>query len=467
MQRRLTLWMVAAVIVAHIASFVAFDVHGASPSDEEVYLAQTHLLAAGHVPYRDYLQVHPPGLMLASWLPYKLAGMTGARVFMAAVTLAVLLVLFALISRLAGPVWAAVGCGLLILTPAWALFGGGRIFAMRAVANLPILAGAHLLLFGRRRRSAVAAGACFGIALFFVLAAGFLLVAAGVALLLALWRDRADTAALGRPAVAVAAAAGVSLALLGGLFLALPGAWDQVVRFWLEIGSAPMPWSERLGVMGDLAWTNGSLFLLAGVGIFVARGAVARTLAWTAPLALLVIYARSPLAHPHYATLALPFLAVAATLGARWLVTTLPARAGFFLVLAVVTGFAPVQVGTIRGFLERLEAGRYERLVEALRESGASRVWSTKPIFALDAELVVEPWFNAADSRALIYPSAQRGYQASEEEYLASLARADAVVWEPRSAWSVPPAAQEQIRRDFPRLVYDDPMVGTVRLRGP
>ncbi|GEM_PF-3237390 len=145
----------------------SFIAHGTYDYDEFVYLLLGRAIAHGHVPYRDFLFYHPPGIivtmaamngLIEHWwvagraLSLLLAAGTCALVYLAARRLA---------SR---PV--AVTAGLLCACSPIMLTTGTRIMPDIYVAFFTFLA-TYLLLVSENRRWAVLAGISFGIAIIF------------------------------------------------------------------------------------------------------------------------------------------------------------------------------------------------------------------------------------------------------------------------------------------------------------
>jgi hypothetical protein len=286
--------------------------------DGSVYYGAAAGLARGLLPYRDFLLLHPPGVVLVL-LPFaELGRMLGDARGMAVARVAFMLlgalnaVLVSRILRPQGPRAALVG-GLFyaVFLPAVLI---ERTTTLEAVATLCLLASLWLLT---RTARAPAPGSAA------VLLAGILLgVAAGVkiwgvvvALAVVVWCVRA----LGIRAAALAAAgAGLGASVVCvPFFLAAPGGmWRMVVLDQLGRPRSPKTLTTRLvdltGLSG-LPWPSGArtlqdlvvaaaLVLLIGCGLLALRTAVGR-LAVTVLAACVVLLLATPSWFMHYAGL--------------------------------------------------------------------------------------------------------------------------------------------------------------------
>ncbi|HEX7153767.1 MAG TPA: glycosyltransferase family 87 protein [Thermoanaerobaculia bacterium] len=121
--------------------------------DDGVYFSASALLLRGVLPYRDFVFVHPPGVLyffsLTSWLPNPAEAFVAAR-FLATIVGAVSTFLVGhIVMRAAGP-FAGLVAAFLYATYPDAL-GAERTTFLEPVLNLAALAAAHVWLGNRRR----------------------------------------------------------------------------------------------------------------------------------------------------------------------------------------------------------------------------------------------------------------------------------------------------------------------------
>jgi alpha-1,2-mannosyltransferase len=144
--------------------------YGVTEYDDGVYLASALRLIAGHLPYRDYAFVQPPGIALVLTPVALIAHVTGTRTALAvariltAVVVGVNAGLCAALVRHRGVAAALVAGGVLALYPPafWAV----HTAMLEPYLDFFTLLGANLA-FSRgvpaRRARLIAAGVCFGI----------------------------------------------------------------------------------------------------------------------------------------------------------------------------------------------------------------------------------------------------------------------------------------------------------------
>ena len=348
---------------------------GIDDYDDGVYFAGAQALVAGRLPYRDFVLLHPPGILLVLGPLAALARVVSdhrafelARLaFMALGSLnAVLTAAVARRSRLGGPV-AAVVAG--ILYAVWPPAIEAESTPMLEPLNTLGLLVALLLLYRRRPRAheELLAGAALGAAAA-VKVWGVVPLVVVLAWELVVHRPRAA----GR--VGLGAASTLTVLCLP-FFVAAPGAmYRMVVIDQLERGEVNAEVLDRLsGILGVSRLTGGARppgwLLVAAVAVvcaLVVAGALMDR-AWlvTALLAAVVaVLLEAPAFFDHYAALAAAPLLILAGAGSaalaaravRHLRVRSPVLAGgripvvaLAITLAPVTVFACIVVGLHRG----------------------------------------------------------------------------------------------------------------------
>lgn len=156
----------------------------ASDYDDGVYFSASALFLRGVLPYRDFVFVHPPGLLyflgLTSWLHDPAAGFAAARILMTLVGAANIVLVGVIVRRSAGPVAALVAAMLYATYPE--LVSVERSAYLEPVLNLFCLTSAWLWLRDEvSQRRAALAGFAAGAACAVKLLGGIWVVAAALA----------------------------------------------------------------------------------------------------------------------------------------------------------------------------------------------------------------------------------------------------------------------------------------------
>jgi hypothetical protein len=345
--------------------------------DEGEYAYVAQQLLQGVPPFESIYHVKLPGIYGAYALVELAFGPTlrGVHLGLLAVNLATLAVVFALASRLLGPLAAgAAAAGFGVLSLGQGLTG----FAANAehYLLLPGLLGLLALLAapGARHRRALLLLGGLGVGLAYVIKQqGLLFVATGAALGLADWLAQRPRRArdLLRDGAVYALGAALPLALLCAIFLGLGlfekfwwWTWYYPRRYVTQISLADgwsnfwlsfHPEAPRTGVLGPF-WP---LLLLAALGLawlLFRRGREAVLCGALLGFSLLALSAGLHF-FPHYYLLAAPALALLAGAGASAIAAALGRGAAIAAVLAVV-GFA---VHAERAYLFTLEPGMVSR----------------------------------------------------------------------------------------------------------
>lgn len=304
---------------------------GVDGYDDGVYYAAASSLVSGRVPYRDFVLLHPPGLMVVltpfAWLGHLTRDALGfevARVFSMVVGAA----------NAALVVWSARRLSLgaaLVGGLTYACWPAGVVsettVRLEPLVTLALLV-AVVLLGDPRRRPSTAATVGFGIALAVAVSVKIWAAAPAVVLLWWMWRW-SGARALGRACLGALAA----VTVLDGSFwvLAPQQMWRMVVLDQLGRGRVLTAAAARLGrtlVPGGLIsrdWTPSTVTLVVaivvclGVVLACAHSAVSRC--WLSLLVTsLTVLVLSPTYYTYYAAFAAPFLALTVA-GAAWFCT--------------------------------------------------------------------------------------------------------------------------------------------------
>ncbi len=219
---------------------------GRDTYDPSVYYGAAVALANGRLPYRDFLLLHPPGLLLVlqpfAWLGGLAGdpvGMASARLgFMAMGAGSAVLIYFILYRQSVTAAW--VGAGLYaVWFPAVYV---ERMTRLEPPATFLVLLGILVLLRGIERhpgRTAVITGALFGLSgVMKVWGAALVLV-----LVIWLWYHHGWKRAL----AAASGAAGAALAVMAPFIIASPLWWDMLVLDLLARSRSPVPMLARAG----------------------------------------------------------------------------------------------------------------------------------------------------------------------------------------------------------------------------
>lgn len=364
--------------------------------DESVYFLGAQHLWSGSLPYRDFVFVHPPGLLVGLGPAAWLAAWTGD-----ATALLVAQVVVALI----GAACAGLVATLLLRYGVMAAVFGGVLYAvwsatvlaetavlMEPVLNLLVLIALVLL----RRRRCAAAGVALGLALTVKLWAIVPLVVLAVWVAVRYGRRRVARFALG----AVGAASVVTLPF----FVAAPGRmWTDVIAFQAGRLRSDTGMSRRAffftgNVIGyDLlsaaVWfTVGVILLLLAalplVHALIRRRSPARwdDPAWWSALTLTLVLALlwSPTFYDHYAAFAAPPVCLLAGYGVHVVAARMSGRiGGGVLGAAGVVVLAVLALGTlsVSGVRPQQPTG----LADAV--AGRDCVWSYDPALLIAADV--------------------------------------------------------------------------------
>lgn len=334
---------------------------GSAGYDDGVYYAAADALVNGRLPYRDFLFIQPPGIVLAV-APFACVGaLAGDPLGFAAARLGFIgigagnAVLVTVILRQYGIAAAALGGGLyaVFLPAAYA----ERSALLEPAGTLAVLAGLLLLQrardVGSGRRAVLLAGAAFGLAatvkIWFIVP---LLIAA---------------AFTGRHRWRYLAGAGTALVVVYGPFLAADPAATirQVVLDQLGRPRAAASLTTRLGpiigapqggVPAPFHWVTSRrvrlLLLLAVIALAVVTLLVRDARIYPAMLlADIVVLLASPSWFPHYAALTAPLIALTTGIGLTRLLRRLPppgraAAVGAVLVVVVAGNWPGISHAT-------------------------------------------------------------------------------------------------------------------------
>jgi hypothetical protein len=373
-----------------------------SDMDEGTYLYAGKLLAEGHLPYRDFLLAHPPGITL---LGAGLTWLFGPEIMPARVVYLALILLgmapLYLVTRsitrspLAGLLAvASYGSGMLLLA------NMGRTVKLEPLMNAFLIAAFALYaLRPRSLRARALVGALLAAATLVKLVA---VVPAGLLVLGDLLWIRPNRRFLRSWG---AAAAGAAVVLLPAVvLLRLPGFVDDVLRSQLERPGLPL--HTRLYYLRQ----NFVRFPPIPVALVASAYFLARSRDWRLRAAallglgstlILVLAFRTFLAY--YIVQALPWLAVvfavvvwaaAQHLAARGLTWVRPALAAGTLFLA---GAVPMLYGEVYYRRGDDHVSSPAQVVSRLR-GGQGYVYAMFPAFALQAGRELYPWYYSADS---------------------------------------------------------------------
>jgi alpha-1,2-mannosyltransferase len=324
--------------------------HGTDGYDDGVYVGGAEAVVDGRLPYRDFLLLHPPG-MVYLLAPFALLGkLVGESDGWAVARLAVMAlgavsaVLVILVLRPFGPAAALAGGVLYAVWPP--VLGAETSTLLEAPANTLLLAA--LLVLGRRRprpRAELVAGAALGLATTIKIW--------GVAPLLVVLMWQLLTRGR-RPAgqVALGAAVGICVVCLPTFILAPRRMVDDVVSSQLQRAGSNTSPLLRAAIITPVSqlWPHASTAAtVLAVSAFALLTTVCAAIAWRRPKArifvvLLVaqglVLGVSPSFFPHYAAYLAPAVALTAGVAAGALLerggrTRSVARAPFLVALAV------------------------------------------------------------------------------------------------------------------------------------
>lgn len=461
--------------------------------DEGVYFTAASLLWDGVFPWRDFVFVHPPGILAWLLVPSGLGhfwlgpadGFAVARWLSPLLGAASVALAARLAGRRGGPVAALVAGGAQALYPELVIAEHG-VF-LEPVLNLCCLGMATALDLAEERPAGAArwtfvAGALAGLALSVKLWAVVWVGAATWVLL-----SRAGSRALVRFGVAAAAAAG--LVLLPALLAEPRAFFEQTLRFHaLRPPDGPAGALDRLGEI--FHWRHFGSGLLALVGFAVTRQRLFQ-LAWLGTIALF-LFART-FWNQYNAHLA-PAEAILAGLGAAWLYARLEQRPRALRLAAAVLlcgALVPSAVHTARTYgrrakeLERKNA-ELAALVSDLRAwaSQKDRVCAFEPAWLLAADRLVPHGAGLVpmvDSYALGLLDATRSGRSfadaaqafddplSQRTVARALAGCDVVVLGPRGRVQLAAAQEEELLTRWRALTPEGAALDAYRRpsRGP
>jgi alpha-1,2-mannosyltransferase len=334
---------------------------GVTQYDDGVLFGNALRLAAGVIPYRDFIMVQPPGSMLLMTPVALLAKVTGSAWGLALARIltvfadAACIVLLGLLTRHRGVLVTAIACGFYAVDPS--ALAAASTFFLEPWLNLCCL-GAALLIFDGNTfasdRRLVLGGAVFGFAISIKLWAAVPLLVIGLLLI-------SKPPRLGR--LAVGALAGLAVPVLPFLVLAPGRLVSQVITSQYLRSTLPHPLLPRLADMAGLTlwpWlpeTAGIVLLLPVITGYLIAGNIAPR----RPLPVLDRYALAGLAatvlmfllpqeyYSHYAAFVMPFAALTLALPAGRLLqlrrinpVTWPVCAMLVTALVAATGLRQV-----------------------------------------------------------------------------------------------------------------------------
>ena len=351
--------------------------------DEGTYLYAGKLIAAGSVPFRDFMFGHPPVIayLTAAWIQLFGSDVMAARIAYAVLVLASTVPLYVLArslarSRLAGLL--AVGSyttGMLLVA------NMGRTIRLEPVMNAALIGAFALLLLGAREpRRGVIGGALLGVGtmikLVAVLPIGSLFLAQAIWMRGGLWRRWA--------AIAVGLGAIVVPSLVGLLFV--PHFVDDVLIAQLERPGLPLVTRWAFVVQDFVRDPLIPLGLVAAVWlVFRSSDARVRAVSFTALASGVALVAVFRTFFGYYLVQVLPWLSIAlAVAGAelarridRPAVMRAIAGAAVLLVTVIPLAYDEVYYRTAHDHVASAKA------IAAALEDGSGPVYSMYPSFAL------------------------------------------------------------------------------------
>jgi hypothetical protein len=240
--------------------------------DDGVYFSSSALFTRGLLPYRDFVFVHPPGILYAlapvSWFPDPAVGFVVARMLSSLLGGLSALLVGAVVMRTAGPVPGVAAASLYALYPD-ALVAEQSTF-IEPVLNVLVLGSALLWLDDRQplsRRRALLAGVLCGAACVAKLWGGIWLIAS----VAATPRERAVVAGFlaGVVATGILLVAPVALPALNGFL-------EQILSFqFMRPPDGSAGWLPRLREIAGSDHRSAtvlSLVALGSVGVRMVRG---------------------------------------------------------------------------------------------------------------------------------------------------------------------------------------------------
>lgn len=364
--------------------------------DEAVYFIGAQHLWSGELPYRDFLFVHPPGMLVALTPAAWLADLVGDSSAMAAAK-----VVFALV----GAACAGLVAWLLLRFGAAAALFGGSLYAVWSAAvwgetmlmmgpllNLALLVALVLL---RRPEGALVAGVVLGLAVTVKLWALVPLVVAGIWVL----------ARYGRPPMMrfAAGAVAAATAIVAAFLIAAPGRmFSDVVAFQTGRPRSDTGLGERVffftgSLIGyeripNLGWLVVGLVGVVAVAlpmIRVLRGRVAVALwdepVWWSVLALtqLAALAAAPSFYNHYTGFAVPALCLLAGYGVYVVRENVSGIRMRRLVSMVAVGLAALAMASVRV----VSGGHAQPPELAPVAAGHDCVWMHDPAALIEADI--------------------------------------------------------------------------------
>ena len=451
--------------------------------DDGVYYASAAALVHGVVPYRDFLLLHPPGIVLAL-SPFALLGtVIGDPAGFAMARLAMMLLgaaNAALVTVIAGRYGRHLGLAAGLVYALWSTASSAeRSTDLHAVQNTLLLLA--LLALSRTRptvRRAAVAGIAVGLATSVQLWQG----ASAIVLLWWLAARARDQGLRMRTAAAYAAGAGIAFSVICIPFLL--GAPADMVRYTLldQIGRPAMDVGtvDRLRALEGLpqlrqlppplqALVPDSLVLAAAALALALLITTARARPWARPWAVLAIAQAAlvllmPSFFNDYASLVAPASALVLGTGLASAAARFAGRAGWGQAWAAIGVLSVVLAGVSLAHLEgdRLPLAELERDLADARcvasDTPALLVLTSAMRRDLDAgcAIVLDPagiQFDTDRGRLVsgnmtVARRAAPGYQAAIEAWLTS---GDAALFVRRSADALSPATEDAVDRKLPR----------------
>ena len=401
-ERRTGVSVVSAVVaLAVVVRVGALWWHGALGSsfgfDEAVYFIGAQHLWSGELPYRDFLFVHPPGMLVALIPAAWLADLVGDSNAMAAAK-----VVFALV----GAACAGLVAWLLLRFGATAALFGGGLYAVWSAAvwgetmlmmgpllNLGLLVALVLL---RRPEGALVGGVVFGLAVTVKLWALVPLVVAGIWVLARYGRAPMMRFAAGAVAAAAVIVAAFLIAAPGRMFTDVVGFQSGRPRSDTGLGERVFFFTgsligyERIPNLGWLVVGLVGVVAVALPMIRVLRARVAVAL-WDEPvlwsvlaLAQLGALAAAPSFYHHYTGFAVPALCLLAGYGVHVLWENVSGiRVRRLVAVVAVVGLAALAMASVRV----VSGGHAQPLELAAVAAGRDCVWMHDPAALIEADI--------------------------------------------------------------------------------
>ena len=435
---------IAAAFTVRLGSVVVSDM------DEGTYLYAGKLLAAGLIPYRDFLLAHPPLVvaMAAAWESFAGSDIIAARFAYMAVVLISTIPLYVLTRELAGSRLAGLLSIAAYTTGMLLLANMGRTVRLEPIMNAFLVAGAAgYLLRPDSRAMRLLVGALLACALLVKLVAAVPIALLFIADLLFVHRDRRTLVRW----LDVALGAAVVLVPTFSWLLAQPGFIDDVIRSQIDRPGLP------LATRAYFLWQDFTRYPIIPLALLAAVWLAARTsdarirvVAVLGLLSTIALVAAFRTFFGYYLVQVLPWLAllfavacvgIVRRLVGRWRAVTLSLV--MVLGLAVPIGYAEYYARTAHDHVSSPAA-----IVPLLRE-GSGYIYTMYPSFALWSNRPIYPWYFQADA---LVPRLDG--RLSDDGFIEAFAGSEALVLYADELADYP-RAQQYVEEHF-HLVRDD-----------